>query len=50
MSRKKKTITLQMDDAMTEAMREQFDLFVDHFGREPTSNDPVFFCWHATTP
>jgi hypothetical protein len=42
--------TLQMDDALAEAMRQQFELFVDHFGREPTSNDPVFFCWHATTP
>ncbi len=42
--------TLQMNDALAEAMRRQFELFVDHFGREPTSNDPVFFCWHATTP
>ena len=49
MGRKKK-IAVQMDDALAEAMRQQFGLFVDHFGRGPTSNDPVFFCWHATTP
>jgi len=31
-------------------MEEQLQLFVDRFGREPTPNDPIFFCWHSETP
>jgi hypothetical protein len=50
MGRRKKKITRQMDDAPTETMRQQYNAFIARFGREPTAHDPVFFCWHSTTP
>ena len=47
--RRKKKSTLD-DPLLADVMREQFNLFVDRFGREPTAHDPVFFCWHSPTP
>jgi hypothetical protein len=45
---KKKAV--KMDAALVKAMQEQLQLFVDRFGRQPTPNDPIFFCWHSETP
>lgn len=45
---KKKTV--KIDAALVKAMQEQLQLFVDRFGRQPTAEDPVFFCWHSETP
>jgi hypothetical protein len=38
------------DPILAKAMREQREAFVTHFGRKPTLHDPIFFCWHASTP
>jgi hypothetical protein len=42
--------TVKMDTVLVRAMQEQLQLFVDRFGRQPTAEDPVFFCWHSPTP
>jgi hypothetical protein len=38
------------DPALVQAIDEQHTLFIERFGREPTPDDPLFFCWHSTTP
>ena len=38
------------DTMLAQALHEQFTAFVQRFGREPTPDDPLFFCWHSTTP
>ncbi len=30
--------------------RERVNAFVAYFGRKPTPQEPLFFCWHSTTP
>ena len=31
-------------------IRDQREAFVEYFGRKPTLHDPIFFCWHSSTP
>lgn len=47
MTRKKLDLNNPM---LARAFREQHAAFVERFGREPTPDDPIFCCWHSTTP
>jgi hypothetical protein len=38
------------DALLRDAMVVQSKTFVARFGREPTAEDHVFFCWHSNTP
>ncbi len=38
------------DPLLRDAMAVQAKAFVSRFGRAPTVEDRVFFCWHAPTP
>jgi hypothetical protein len=38
------------DTALAQAFTQQHAAFIKRFGREPTPDDPIFFCWHSTTP
>ena len=38
------------DPLLRDAMVAQSKAFVTRFGREPTTQDHVFFCWHSDTP
>jgi hypothetical protein len=38
------------DPALVRAFTQQHAAFIKRFGREPTPDDPIFFCWHSATP
>jgi hypothetical protein len=38
------------DPLLAEVMRNQLSSFATRFGRKPTPDEPLFFCWHSTTP
>ena len=38
------------DPLLNAAMVGQSKAFLTRFGREPTTQDHVFFCWHSDTP
>jgi hypothetical protein len=38
------------DPLLRDAMGVQSKAFSTRFGREPTTHDPIFFCWHSETP
>ena len=38
------------DPLLRDAMAAQSKAFSARFGREPTTQDPVLFCWHSDTP
>lgn len=38
------------DPLLRAAMRAQWKIFTARFGRQPTPQDPVFFCWHSDIP
>ncbi len=46
---KKKQLNLN-DPTLTQVIHEQLTAFTERFGRKPTPDDPIFFCWHSATP
>lgn len=46
---RKKDLALN-DPLLRDAMAAQSKAFSARFGREPSTQDPVFFCWHSDTP
>ncbi len=38
------------DPLLRDALAAQARVFAARFGRKPTPEDPVFFCWHSDTP
>ncbi len=47
--RRRKELALD-DPLLRDAMAVQAKVFATRFGRAPTAEDRVFFCWHASTP